>query len=90
MDYEEKVDFLGGQIHGLLGVCVALINAQSEIGLMRTQDLLEAAEQGTLARVEAETGSDNHVEGVRDVIDRLKETGERALERRTRPPPSAP
>jgi hypothetical protein len=43
MDYEEKVDFLGGQIHGLLGVCVALINAQSEIGLMRTQDLLEAA-----------------------------------------------
>jgi hypothetical protein len=90
MDCEEKVDFAGGQVHALIGVCVAVIISQSETGLMRTQSMLEAAEQASLARAEGDPVSDDYIAGIRDVMDRLKASVENALERRRRPPPSIP
>src|SRR5215469_4053554 len=66
----ENVLFLAGQVHALVGFCIAVINAHpspAELGLH-----LDAAEHVTLAHVESTLVMEDFLEGVRNVFDRLK------------------
>jgi hypothetical protein len=88
MTPEEKIEFLGGQVHALVGVCAAFIN--NDPNPTRLDKLLETVEQATLARVESELVQEDYLEGVRDVMDRLRKAAASAAARQTRPPPSNP
>jgi len=66
----ENVRFLAGQVHALVGFCIAVINTHpspTELGLH-----VDAAEHVTLAHVESTLVLEDFLEGVRNVFDRLK------------------
>ena len=66
----ENVHFLAGQVHALVGFCIAVINTYPSPADLRQH--IEAVEQVTLARVESTLVIEDFVDGVRDVFDRLK------------------
>jgi hypothetical protein len=66
----ENVRFLAGQVHALMGFCVAVINTHPSPDDLRLH--LDAVEHVTLARVESTLVIEDFLEGVRNVFDRLK------------------
>jgi hypothetical protein len=68
--------FLAGQVHALVGFCIAAINTHrspAELGLH-----LDAIEHVTLAHVESSLVAEDFLDGVRNVFDRLKKTAAEA------------
>jgi hypothetical protein len=66
----ENVQFLAGQVHALVGFCIAIINnhpSPAQLGLH-----LDAVEHVTLAHVESTLVMEDFLDGVRNVFDRLK------------------
>ncbi len=66
----ENVQFLAGQVHALVGFCIAIINnhpSPTQLGLH-----LDAVEHVTLAHVESTLVMEDFLDGVRNVFDRLK------------------
>jgi hypothetical protein len=66
----ENVHFLAGQVHALVGFCIAVINnhpSPASLGLH-----LDAVEHVTLAHVESTLVMEDFLDGVRNVFDRLK------------------
>jgi len=66
----ENVHFLAGQVHALVGFCIAVIHnhpSPSKLGLH-----LDAVEHVTLAHVESTLVREDFLDGVRNVFDRLK------------------
>jgi hypothetical protein len=66
----ENIRFLAGQVHALVGFCVAVINSHpspAELGLH-----LDAVEHVTLAHVESTLVMEEFIDGMRNVFDRLK------------------
>jgi hypothetical protein len=66
----ENVHFLAGQVHALVGFCIAVINnhpSPAQLGLH-----LDAVEHVTLAQVESTLVMEDFLDGVRNVFDRLK------------------
>jgi hypothetical protein len=66
----ENVRFLAGQVHALVGFCVAIINTHPSPAELSLH--IEAVEHVTLARVESTLVIEDFLEGVRNVFDRLK------------------
>jgi hypothetical protein len=67
----KNVRFLAGQVHALVGFCVAIINTHpsaSDLG-----QHLDAAEHVTLAHVESTLVLEDFLDGVRNVFDRLRD-----------------
>jgi hypothetical protein len=83
MTSEEKIAFLGGQVHALIGFATALITSHPNLALLAEH--LEKAGELNLARAESMPVADVYVEGVLDVKDRLREIVEIASGQRTRP-----
>jgi hypothetical protein len=66
----ENVRFLAGQVHALIGFCIAVINthpAPTDLSLH-----LDAVEHVTLAKVESTLVIEEFLDGVRNVFDRLR------------------
>lgn len=83
MTEAEKIEFLGGQAHALVGFALAVIYAHpAPAELARYLDLVGPA---TLARAEGEPVPDEYVAGVQDVQDRLRRGVEMALAQRPNP-----
>ena len=70
MTNAEKLEFLAGQVHALVGFSLAAINTHP--GLASLARHLELVEKSSLARVEASAVTEDYVDGLRDVFDRLK------------------
>lgn len=66
----ENIRFLAGQVHGLVGFCIAVINSHPSPAELSLH--LEAVEHVTLARVESTLVIEDFLDGVRNVFDRLK------------------
>jgi hypothetical protein len=66
----ENVHFLAGQVHGLIGFCIAVINTHPSPANLSQH--IEAVEHVTLARVESTLVIEDFLDGVRNVFDRLK------------------
>jgi hypothetical protein len=69
MTSEEKIEFLGGQVHALIGFATALITSHPNLTLLAEH--LEKAGELSLARAESVSVADVYVDGVLDVNDRL-------------------
>lgn len=80
----DDIQFLAGQVHALMGFALAVIKTHPKRrALARELDLFG---QVTLARSEAATVSDDFVEGVQNIQDRLEAGVESARDgRRTSP-----
>jgi hypothetical protein len=83
MTGDEKIEFLGGQVHALMGFATALITSHQNLALLAEH--LEKAGEINLATAESMPISDTYVEGVLDVKDRLRNIVGIALEQRRRP-----
>ena len=70
MTNAEKLEFLAGQVHALVGFSLAAINTHPALATLARH--LELVEQANLKRVEATKATDEYVDGLRDVFDRLK------------------
>jgi hypothetical protein len=80
---EKKIEFLGGQIHALMGFALAVINTHpAPARLSRNLDFVG---QTTLAHAEGSLVTDAYVDGVQDVQDRLKRGVEMALQQQAPP-----
>ena len=78
----KKIEFLEGQVLALIGVCAALINDHpNPASLSRWIDV---AEQATLASVASTPALPEFLDGVRDVMGRLKKAVANAQTRQTR------
>jgi hypothetical protein len=66
----ENVQFIAGQVHALVGFCVAVINSHPSPEMLGLH--LEAVEHVTLAHVESTLVMEDFLEGTRNVFDRLK------------------
>src|SRR5215471_17337233 len=66
----ENVHFIAGQVHALVGFCVAVINSHPSPEMLGLH--LDAVEHVTLAHVESTLVMEDFLEGVRNVFDRLK------------------
>jgi hypothetical protein len=67
----KNVRFLAGQVHALVGFCVAIINTHPSAGELSQH--LDAAEHVTLAHVESTLVIEDFLDGVRNVFDRLRD-----------------
>jgi hypothetical protein len=66
----ENVQFLAGQVHALIGFCIAIINTHPSPAELSQH--IEAVEHVTLAHVESTLVIEGFLDGVRNVFDRLK------------------
>jgi hypothetical protein len=66
----DNIRFLAGQVHALVGFCVAAINSHSSPEVLGLH--LDAVEHVTLAHVESTLVVEEFIDGMRDVFDRLK------------------
>ena len=69
MTDSEKLDFLGGQVHALMGFALAAIKAHHDLAKFAWH--FDSVGKTTLKRVEATLTSESYVDGVKDVQDRL-------------------
>jgi hypothetical protein len=83
MTAEEKIEFLAGQVHGLIGFCSAIINDHPSPA--RLSRWLDESEQLNLAHVESTLVREEYLYGLRDVMDRLQKAVANARARQTRP-----
>ena len=83
MTESEKIQFLGGQVHALIGFALAIIHTHpAPVRLPRHLDFVG---QITLARAEGSLVSDEYLDGVQDVQNRLTHAVETALRQQARP-----
>ena len=66
----ENVHFIAGQVHALVGFCVAVINSHPSPEMLGLH--LDAIEHVTLAHVESTLVMEDFLEGTRNVFDRLR------------------
>jgi hypothetical protein len=66
----ENVRFLAGQMHALIGFCIAVINTHPSPADLSLH--LDAVEHVTLAKVESTLVIEEFLDGVRNVFDRLR------------------
>ena len=66
----ENVQFIAGQVHALIGFCIAIINTHPSPAALSQH--IEAVEHVTLAHVESTLVIEDFLDGVRNVFDRLK------------------
>jgi hypothetical protein len=66
----ENVHFIAGQVHALVGFCVAVINSHPSPEMLGLH--LDAVEHVTLAHVESTLVMEDFLEGTRNVFDRLR------------------
>src|SRR3974377_367705 len=66
----ENVRFLAGQVHALVGFCIAIINTHPSPADLSQH--LDAVEHVTLAHVESTLVIEDFLEGVRKLFGRLK------------------
>jgi hypothetical protein len=78
MTESEKIEFLAGQIHALMGFALAVINTHPSPAQLSRH--LDFAGEITLARAEGTLVSDHYVEGLQNVQDRLRRGVETALQ----------
>jgi hypothetical protein len=83
MTESEKIEFLGGQVHALIGFATAVITASADPSRLGRH--LDFVGQINLARAEGSLVSDVYVEGVQDIQDRLRRAVEMALKHRVGP-----
>jgi len=76
----ERLDFLAGQVHALMGFAQAVISTHH--APERLARHLDSIGQMALARAEGTLVSDDYVDGVQDVQNRLKRGVEIALGQR--------
>lgn len=79
MTHEEWIEFIGGRANGITDVLLAF--AQSHPDPKTLLNHLEQVEQAGLAQVEATLLSDRYIDGMRDVIDRVRNLLRLRLER---------
>jgi hypothetical protein len=77
MTDSEKLEFLAGQVHALMGFAMAVITSHPNRSLLAEH--FEKIAEINLARAEGELVSDDYVDGVLDVKERLKRTLETVL-----------
>lgn len=80
MTAEEKIDFLGGQVHALFGVCNALILSHQNLPLASRSVALIA--QANLAGAETKLVAESYIDGVQDIWGRIRIALETAPEQR--------
>lgn len=83
MTDSEKIEFLEGQVHALVGFATAVIFSHPNPTLFA--QCLEKIGEVNLARAEADTVTDAYVDGVISIKTRLKSLAETALARQTHP-----
>jgi hypothetical protein len=79
-DENRKLEFVGGQVHALMGFALAVIDTHPEPE--RLARAIDTFGQVTLARAEGVLVSDRYIDGIQDVMNRLKRGVETAPERR--------
>jgi hypothetical protein len=72
MTPEEKIEFLGGQVHALSAICIALIYDHSNPE--RFGRWLDVTEQAMLARIESTLLDEEYLEGFQEMIAKMKQT----------------
>jgi hypothetical protein len=82
-DVQNKVQFLGGQVHMLVGFALAIIESHPDLAELERKFQMYA--QTTLANTEAVTVPDEYVDGVLDISKRLQNAIERVLALREGP-----
>ena len=83
MTETEKIEFLGGQVHALIGFATAMITADDNPE--RLQKHLNIIGEVSLARAEGSLVPESYIDGVLDVRDRLRRAVEMALKQRATP-----
>jgi hypothetical protein len=83
MTDSEKIEFLAGRVHALLGFATAVITSHPNPSILAQH--LEKIGEINLARAESETVSDDYVEGVLDIKNRLKRAVETVLAQKIDP-----
>jgi hypothetical protein len=83
MDQSEKIEFLGGQVHALVGFAHAIITSHPNLALLARH--LDEIGKVNLATAETSAVREGYVLGVEDIRDRLKAAVTSALARKTNP-----
>ena len=83
MTDSEKIEFLAGRVHALLGFATAVITSHPNPSILAQH--LEKIGEINLARAKSETVSDDYVEGVLDIKNRLKRAVETVLAQKIDP-----
>jgi hypothetical protein len=83
MTDSEKIEFLAGRVHALLGFATAVITSHPNPSILAQH--LEKIGEINLARAESETVSDDYVEGVLDIKNQLKRAVETVLAQKIDP-----
>jgi hypothetical protein len=83
MTESEKIEFLAGRVHALLGFATAVITSHPNPTVLAQH--LEKIGEINLARAETEPVAEEYVDGVLDIKNRLKNAVEMTLAQRTNP-----
>jgi hypothetical protein len=83
MDQSEKIEFLGGQVHALVGFALAVITSHPNLAVLAQH--LEQIGTTNLAVAETAAVREEYVLGVEDIRDRLKAAVTSALAHRKSP-----
>ena len=83
MDRDEKIEFLGGEVHALVGFAHAVIASHPNLAVLARH--LDQIGTVNLATAETAAVREEYVLGVEDIRDRLKSSATSLLAQRTRP-----
>jgi hypothetical protein len=83
MTEREKIEFLAGEVHALMGFATAVVLSHSDLSLLASK--IEEVSQANLARAEGESVTDSYVDGVLEIWDRLRGALQIAEAARSRP-----
>jgi hypothetical protein len=83
MDQSEKIEFLGGQVHALVGFAHATITSHPNLPVLARH--IEEIAKVNLATAETAAVREEYVLGVEDIRDRLKAAVTSTLAHRTNP-----
>jgi DNA-binding GntR family transcriptional regulator len=78
MTEAEKIEYLGGQVHALVGFAVAVITADE--APQRLARYIELLSEINAAKTAASLASDTYLEGLDNVQSRLKQAVETAVQ----------
>jgi hypothetical protein len=70
MDQSEKIEFLAGEVHALMGFATAIVMTHPDISELAEQ--IEQTAQANLALAEGSVVPDEFVEGVQHIWDRIR------------------
>jgi hypothetical protein len=76
---DDELEFIAGQVHALMGFALAVIDAHPAPA--RLAQSIDSIGQVTLARAEGVLVSDRYIDGIQNVMDRLRYGVETALGR---------